>query len=472
MIIPRVYISAAHKSSGKTTLSIGLCAALKQRGIDVQPFKKGPDYIDPLWLSRASERACYNLDFNTMSDAEITSYLTCYGQDADINLIEGNMGLYDGVSLDGADSNAAVAKLTQSPVILVIDSQGITRGVAPLLQGYQVFDKDVNIAGVIFNLSNGGRHEEKIRAVTEAYTDIPVLGVVKKNPQLEIDERHLGLMPSNESCDVDQKINDIANIVADSVDLDALLAISKTAPEVDSREVGIVELFSDTQERLRIGICQDQAFGFYYENDKQAFRDANVELVSIDTLHDERLPENLDGLFIGGGFPETQMQALADNTSIRYHIKKAIEEGLPTYAECGGLMYLSQSLHWNGQSVPMVGIIPADAKMYSKPQGRGYVELEETSDMLWKEHSTDSVDQSQGVIKAHEFHYSRLEEKDKNCLEKKGKFAYKVLRGVGITGEYDGWVYKNLIANYSHMRDTNRFHWTRRFVDFVRQNKK
>jgi len=473
----RIYISAAHKSSGKTTLSIGLCAALHQKGFVVQPFKKGPDYIDPLWLSRASERACHNLDFNTMSDDEILRTMGRYAQGADVSIIEGNKGLYDGVALDGSDSNAAVAKLTQSPIILVIDTRGVTRGVAPLLKGYQDFDNEINIAGVIYNLSNGGRHEDKLRAVTEEYTDIPVLGVVKKNTLLEIDERHLGLMPSNESEEVEQKINDIANIVAESVDLDALMAIAESAPILDIDEVirfdslNIKHELSDKQEeKLRIGICEDQAFGFYYEGDKQALRDAGAELISINTLEDEKLPDNLDGLFIGGGFPETQMQALANNTAMRYHLKKAIEAGLPTYAECGGLMYLSQSLHWNGQSAPMVGIIPADAKMYAKPQGRGYVELEETSDMLWKDNS-DLDGSETNRVKAHEFHYSRLESMDKEILSKKGKFAYKVHRGVGITGEYDGWVYKNLLATYAHMRDTDNFHWSRRFVDFIRQNK-
>ena len=475
MLLPRIYISAAHKSSGKTTLSIGLCAALHKKGLTVQPFKKGPDYIDPLWLSRASERACHNLDFNTMTDEEILHTLTRYGQGADISIIEGNKGLYDGVTLDGSDSNAAVAKLTQSPVILVIDAQGVTRGVAPLLKGYQDFDKKINIAGVIYNLSSGGRHEDKLRAVTEEYTDISVLGVVKKNRLLEIDERHLGLMPSNESEQVEQKISDIAKIVADSVDLEAFLAIAKTATKLKVQAPIINEIrTTEDQQKLRIGICEDPAFGFYYEGDKQALRDAGAKLISINTLVDEKLPDDLDGLFIGGGFPETQMQALADNSSMRYHLKKAIEAGLPTYAECGGLMYLSQSLHWNGQSAPMVGIIPADAKMYPKPQGRGYVELEETSDMLWCD--INSAKDKQGAvknrIKAHEFHYSRLESMDMNSLSKKGKFAYKVHRGEGITGEYDGWVYKNLLATYAHMRDTENFHWTKRFVDFIRQNKR
>ncbi|MEE9445452.1 MAG: cobyrinate a,c-diamide synthase, partial [Cocleimonas sp.] len=300
--MPRIYISAAHKSSGKTTLSIGLCAALHQKGFTVQPFKKGPDYIDPLWLSRASERACHNLDFNTMSDDEILHTLSRYGQGADISIIEGNKGLYDGVALDGSDSNAAVAKLTQSPVILVIDTRGITRGVAPLLKGYQDFDRNVNVAGVIYNLSGGGRHEEKLRAVTEEYTDIPVLGVVKKNALLEIDERHLGLMPSNESKEAEKKITDIANIVADSVDLEALLAIAKKAPILETQfpVTPEIKINGNNEVKLRIGICEDPAFGFYYEGDKQALRDAGAELISINTLEDEKLPENLDGLFIGG----------------------------------------------------------------------------------------------------------------------------------------------------------------------------
>ncbi len=468
MLIPRIYISAAHKSSGKTTLSIGLCAALNKQGFTVQPFKKGPDYIDPLWLTRASERACHNLDFNTMSDNEIVDYLTRYGQGADINIIEGNKGLYDGVALDGSDSNAAMAKLTESPVVLVIDTRGITRGVAPLLQGYQAFDENINIAGVIYNLSSGGRHEQKLRAVTEEYTDIPVLGVVKTNDLLQIDERHLGLMPSNESKDALQKIDDIASIVADSVGLDAFLAIAKASSKI---EISLNQAHKASIEKksLRVGLCEDPAFGFYYESDRQAFADLGVELVTVNTLQDAKLPENLDGLFIGGGFPETQMQALADNTSMRYHIKKAIEEGLPTYAECGGLMYLSQSLHWNGQSVPMVGIIPADAKMNAKPQGRGYVVLKETADRLWQDHSVN--EQPLKTIKAHEFHYSHLESMDIDMLSKKGKFAYKVQRGVGITGEYDGWVYKNLLATYAHMRDTDSFHWVRHFVEFIRKNK-
>ena len=225
----RIFISATHKSSGKTTLSIGLCAALHAQGLRVQPFKKGPDYIDPLWLGAASARACHNLDFNTMTPDEIIQTVQHYAASADIALIEANKGLYDGMALDGSDSNAAVAKLTRSPVILVVDSRGMTRGVAPLLLGYQAFDPDVQIAGIIFNRVGGARHASKLREAVEHYTDIKVLGAVQNNPEMEIEERHLGLMPSNESSAAATQIARIRDLVAEQVDLSALRAIANEA---------------------------------------------------------------------------------------------------------------------------------------------------------------------------------------------------------------------------------------------------
>ena len=458
----RIYISAAHKSSGKTTISLGLCAAFHEKGLKIQSFKKGPDYIDPLWLAQASRGYCYNLDFNTMSNEEILAKVALHSEGAGISIIEGNKGLYDGVRVDGLDSNAEVAKLLNTPVILVIDTRGVTRGVAPLLLGYQQFDPDINIAGVIFNMVGGVRHERKLRGVVEAYTDIPVLGAVHKHKDLELVERHLGLMPINESELAVEKITKIATLVAQQVDLNRLLSIAESAPDVMvTPEVKAVLDASDSisvsSKSLRIGVCKDSAFGFYYQDDLEALEAQGAKLIDINTLKDAHLPENLDGLFIGGGFPETHMEQLSANTSLRKEIHDAIEAGLPTYAECGGLMYLSESLHWNGKTLPMVGIIPAETVMHEKPQGRGYVKLEETEHMLWGKQSTCSL------IQAHEFHYSTLDN-----LKKKGKFAFRVLRGTGITGNDDGWVYKNLLASYAHLRDTNRYHWAKRFVDFCR----
>ena len=202
----RLLISAAHKSSGKTTLSIGLCKALSDQGHIVQPYKKGPDYIDPMWLGRATNRACYNLDFYTMQRDEILAALRHHSATADISLIEGNKGLYDGLDIEGSNSNAALARLTHTPVVLVIDVQGMTRGIAPLVLGYQAFDPEVHIAGVILNQVRGQRHESKLRAVLEHYTEVPVVGAVYHDKSMAIVERHLGLVPSNESRDADERI--------------------------------------------------------------------------------------------------------------------------------------------------------------------------------------------------------------------------------------------------------------------------
>ena len=214
----RVFISAAHKSSGKTTLTIGLCAALNARGLSVAPYKKGPDYIDPMWLSRSSKNDCHNLDFQTMSNDEMLATISLYSKDADISIIEGNKGLYDGVALDGSNSNAAVAELTKTPIVLVIDTQGMTRGIAPLLLGYQAFDKNIKIAGVILNKVGGPRHEKKLRDVIKQYTDITVVGAVPRLEELNITERHLGLIPSNETTDTDKVIAKIAAVIEKHVD--------------------------------------------------------------------------------------------------------------------------------------------------------------------------------------------------------------------------------------------------------------
>ncbi len=457
--MPHFFISAAYKSSGKTTVSLGLCAALKQRKLIVQPFKKGPDYIDPMWLGRAAGHACHNLDFNTMSNTEIINTVSQYSQGADISVIEGNKGLYDGLDLDGSNSNAAICKLINAPVILVIDARGMTRGIAPLILGYQAFDPDVNIAGIILNKLGGRRHEKKLRAVIEHYTDVPVLGAILRDERLEISERHLGLIPSEESVAADKQIKTIADLIADQVDLDAIISIAAKAnfPETKKLTTAVSH-----KKDVRIGYALDAAFNFYYPGDLEALQQAGADLVPINTLKDPELPD-IDGLFIGGGFPETQMAELENNSSLRNDILNKIESGLPTYAECGGLMYLSRSIHWNNNEHTMVGVIPGDIIMHKKPQGRGYVRLRETGNGPWdlnnnKENITE--------IPAHEFHYSSLENVPDNTT-----FAYEVLRGYGINGKYDGIVYKNLLASFAHLRDVASNHWADRFVTFIRKNK-
>lgn len=454
----RLLISAAHKSSGKTTITIGLCAALHARNLKVQSYKKGPDYIDPMWLSRASNEDCHNLDFQTMPDDEILAYIAHYSANKDISIIEGNKGLFDGVALDGSNSNAALAELTETPVILVIDTQGMTRGIAPLLLGYQAFNEKIKIAGVILNKVGGPRHEQKLRDVINHYTDIPVIGAIPKLDELNITERHLGLVPSNEHQDTAKVIETIAHAIEKHVDLDLVIKLSQQATTLPKTEY---QLFDGMQaSTLRIGVARDAAFGFYYPGDLNALVIAGAKIIEFDTLHDKKLPD-VDALFIGGGFPESWAKELSTNSSLRTEIRNAIERGMPVYAECGGLMYLCKTLTVEGLSYDMVGAYDAEIEMHNRPLGRGYIQLKRTPELLWE--SDTPIDTE---IYAHEFHYSGL----KN-IKGKYSYAYTMQRGSGIDGHHDGLIYKNTLANYAHLRDTAKHHWAREFVTFIHKVK-
>jgi cobyrinic acid a,c-diamide synthase len=452
----RVLVSAAHKSSGKTTVSIGLCAALKARGHSVQPYKKGPDYIDPMWLSQASGRACRNLDLYLMEREEILS--TFVRNSSEVNLVEGNKGLYDGLALDGSNSNAALAKLLDLPVVLVIDARGMTRGIAPLILGYQAFDKDIHIAGVILNNLGGSRHESKLREVIEHYTDVPVIGAIQHDARLTIVERHLGLMPSNESGEAVARIKALGAAVEQQVDLDRFLELTRKEPLVSSEDVAVATF--PGRDKVRIAIARDRAFGFYYADDLDALTAAGAELVPFDAIQDARLPD-VDALYIGGGFPEVFAAELAANISMRTDIRRAIDAGMPAYAECGGLMYLSRSISYQGQKHDMVSAIPGDVVMHAKPIGRGYVHLAENAEHPWPRPQVQEK-----TLRAHEFHYSSLEN-----MPADAKFAYRVTRGHGINGKFDGYMRNNLLASYTHLRTIGGCYWAARFVAFIRQVK-
>jgi cobyrinic acid a,c-diamide synthase len=455
---PRLMISATHKSSGKTTISVGLCRALRERGLSVQAFKKGPDYIDPMWLTAATDRRCRNLDPYLSDNAEYRNTFFRHAAQADISIVEGNMGLHDGLDIDGSDSNAALAKVLGLPVILVVDARGMTRGIAPLILGYQAFDRDVRIAGVILNNLKGSRHEAKLRLVIERYTDVPVLGAIQCEPGLAIVERHLGLMPSNEAEHADERVAAIGSIVGRQLDLDAVMRIAaEVRPLAAVSDAGAFPALSTAECDLRIGVAQDRAFGFYYADDLDALRAAGATLVGIDTLSDTQLP-NVDGLFIGGGFPEIFAAELEANKELRTRIRAAIDAGLPVYAECGGLMYLARTLTYKGQTHRMVGAIPGDVVMHERPVGRGYVNLEETADFPWTGATAAGT-----AVRAHEFHYSSIEN-----LPAGTRYAYSVKRGHGVDGRRDGILVNNVLASYAHLRSSGGSQWAARFVDFVR----
>jgi cobyrinic acid a,c-diamide synthase len=452
--MPYFYLSAAHKSSGKTTLSVGLTAALCRRGLSVQTFKKGPDYIDPLWLALASGRPCRNLDFFIASREEVAGAFARHGADADVRLIEGNKGLYDGLDLDGSSSNAALAKLLGAPVVLVIDARGMTRGIAPLILGYQAFDREVSFAGVILNRLGGSRHESKLRAVIEHYTEVPVLGAVHEDPAIGIIERHLGLVPANEAESTAARIEVIRVAVERQVDVERLLAATRGAPPAAPALSGRTLRTKD----IRIGIARDRAFGFYYAGDLEVLEDAGAELVAFDTLRDTHLPP-VDAIFIGGGFPECFARELEGNASLRAEIRDRAARGMPMYAECGGLMYLARSIEWSGERHEMVGAIGADVVMHERPTGRGYVQLVTQVDHPWGLAAG-------AEIRAHEFHYSSLERLDAGI-----RYAYRVRRGFGIDGEHDGIVAGRILASYTHLRAVGGCDWPQRFTAYVRAHR-
>ena len=444
-------ISSTKKSSGKTILSIGLSAILSNQKLAV--FKKGPDYIDPLWISKAAKKPCYNLDFNTMASSDIKDLYMEKSHKSNISIIEGNKGLFDGVSLDGKDSNAALSKLLSLEVILLIDCIGITRGIAPLINGYRDFDKKIKYKGIVLNNIKSERHESKILNAINEYSDFDVLGSIYNNNDLAITEQHQGLVPEFSSRRSDKIIQKIKKIIKSSVDTDSLLnkqELKKNFIKTLSKK-GLSQ--SNIYSNINIGIIRDEAFGFYYPDDIEKFKSYGVKIKWIDSIRDKSLP-NIDALFLGGGFPELNSSKLSKNKKFIKSIKLFIEKNQPIYAECGGLMYLCNSISINNKSHQMTGIIDADIKMNKKPIGRGYVNLSVTKHHPWLRNSK--------IINAHEFHYSSIK-----FNKKRYKYGFKVTRGYGVNGKSDGILYKNLVACYSHLRSTKQSNWIEQFLKYV-----
>ena len=444
-------ISAPHRSSGKTTLSIGLSAALARSGLTVQTFKKGPDFIDPMWLSAASGRDCRNLDQFMMGEQKIRESFQRGAAGADLSLIEGNMGLYDSIDVEGKGSTSDLARLLSAPVILIINTRNMTRSVAPLIQGFTTFEPDINIAGVILNKVSGPRHESKLRAVIERYCDVEVLGAIRRRPEIGIIMRHLGLQPAKEDMEADDVIQAAAGIIAGAVDLGRIKEIAAAAPELpelDARPPGI------PAPSVRLGVAQDRSFTFYYPENLEALRAAGAELVPFSPLSDAGLPD-VSGLYIGGGFPEIFMKELEANRPLRAEIRAAVEAGMPVYAECGGLMYLSRRMTWKGETREMAGALPGDVLMHEKPRGHGYIELRASGAGGWFKPGL--------VLRGHEFHYSEVV--NLGPVE----YAYDMLRGTGLDKEHDGIVYRNVLASYAHLHALGSSGWAEGFVEFVRK---
>ena len=466
MEFPRIMIAALRGGSGKTLLSIGIAAALSESGKSIAPFKKGPDYIDAGWLALAAGRPCYNLDsFLLDADQNLQSFLS-HSIDCDISVIEGNRGLYDGIDLEGSTSTAELAKLLKCPVVLCVDCTKITRTMAAVVAGCIQFDRQVSIKGVILNRVANARHEKKLRDTIEHYCKIPVLGAIPKLGEQYFPERHLGLVPTPEHDWARDSIAAVIGIAQDCLDLDAIVGIAQQAPDLEGQRTEDREQRTDdigltaedrNQEPLtkdqkpRIGIIKDSAFQFYYPENIDALAREGAEVIFVSPLRDKELPE-LDGLYIGGGFPETHAQQLADNTVFSTRLKALVEEGFPVYAECGGLMYLGEKLVLEGKTYPMAGILPLTFDFFKRPQGHGYTSFKVERKNPYFEVGSE--------IKGHEFHYSRISHwtGDKNDL------IFHMQRGVGIAKDRDGILYKNVLATYTHLHAVGTPQWARALV--------
>ncbi len=480
MDIPRIIITALRGGAGKTILSIGIIAAWTNLGKKVAPFKKGPDYIDAGWLALAAGRPCYNLDTFMIKEEQVLNSFFSHSINRDIAVIEGNRGLYDGIDVEGSTSTAELAKLLNAPVILCIDCTKTTRTMAAVVSGCIRFAPDVKIKGVILNRVAGPRHENILRKSIEHHCGISVLGAVPRLGKQNFPERHMGLVPMPEHGWAKDSIAAASQTALQYLDLDALAEIACNTPvhpksEIPSADYADLHRLSEhsihpsqslishpkaeirkpatsnEQRATRIGIVKDSAFQFYYPENIDALIALGVEPVFISPLTSDSIPP-VDALYIGGGFPETHAEKLTQNVTFRNKIKSLAEDGLPIYAECGGLMYLGEELVLDGKSYPMAGVLPIIFGFSKRPQGHGYtiitVERENPYFIVGTE------------IKGHEFHYSKVLKWRGNNRD----LAFSMKRGVGVINKRDGLCYKNVLATYTHIHALGTPSWANALV--------
>ncbi len=451
--IPRVLIAALKGGAGKTLVTLGLVAALRQRGLKVAVFKKGPDYIDANWLSFAADSPCYNLDSYLMEKEVILGSFVRRSSGCDIAVIEGARGLFDGVDSSGAYSSAELAKELRSPAILIVEGSKMSGTAAALVKGCQIMDPDLMLEAVILNRVAGERHENILKSSIMMASGIPTVGSVAKQTLKNFPQRHLGLLPIEEHPGAFDLIEQVRVVISRSVDIDAIIDTARKAPILQTHFGPVSgDRFVDSRHRVKIGLLRDAAFQFYYQDNLDALRGAGADLVEISALDDKSLPE-IHGLYIGGGFPETNAGALSANVTFRKSLAEAVESGLPVYAECGGLMYLSRSVAIDDHEFPMAGVFPLVTVLKRKPQGLGYTEVEVIG--------ANPFFPQGAVIRGHEFHYSSV------LLEKDARphYALKVMRGFGMDGMHDGICVKNAMGSYLHVHALGVRSWAGAMVN-------
>ncbi|MBT8387603.1 MAG: hydrogenobyrinic acid a,c-diamide synthase (glutamine-hydrolyzing) [Ignavibacteria bacterium] len=452
---PRIVISGLSGDSGKTVVSCGLLAHLKWRGMNISGFKKGPDYIDSAWLSLASGKPARNLDTYLMGFPTAKKSFLINAADSEISIIEGNRGLFDGVDNQGTHSTAELSKLLQAPVIIVQNISKVTRTAAAAILGSIKLDPDLNIAGVILNNVAGERHGKIAKEAIEQITEIPVIGMIPKlQENYVLPSRHLGLITPEEFKQKSAVIDDLRNVIEEYVDISKVLEIAgSTALPEDKDSKSYRDKIPLVKENVKIGYFKDQAFSFYYPENLERLSAAGAELIPISAIHNNDL-ENLDALYIGGGFPETNLTNLTLNHEMILSLKQLAEDGLPIYAECGGLMYLAEEVEWKGMNYELSGILPIKIRMYDKPQGHGYCEATVDNENPFYEKGT--------LIKGHEFHYSKIYEHNSDLIS-----SLSISRGTGCFNKRDGLTYKNVFATYIHIHALATLEWVKGMISIA-----
>jgi len=441
MQVSRIVIAGVTSGVGKTTVAVGIMHGLRKRGLRVQPFKVGPDFIDPSYHTIVTNRKSRNLDVWMMGRQGVLDSFASASEDADIAVVEGVMGLFDGMSgKSDFASTAHMAKILDAPIVLVVDASKGARSIAAIILGFLHFDRKLRIAAVILNNVAGQRHASYITEALAGIVKIPVVGILPRNSDIKMEERHLGLVPALELKGVKiQMIARTASYIAECIDLNRVLSLCSITSLPDARDHD----FPKPQARARIAVALDESFNFYYTDNLIALKRRGAQLVFFSPIKEQKLPDGVHGIMLGGGFPEVLADRLEKNRSMVKSIRRAVDEGMPVYGECGGLMYLTRSISgYKGEkkSRKMAGIIVADTLMTGRLT-LNYTDAECNDSIFGNTH-----------LRGHEFHYSSIEN-----IAKDSRFAYSMRKGKGVTGNQDGFIINgNTLAAYMHLHFANR----------------
>ena len=430
MKIKRIVLAGATSGVGKTSITCAIIYALQKRGFSVQPFKVGPDYIDPRYLSTISKNETYNLDVWLMGQKQVLDSFVSHSN-SDISVIEGVMGYYDGY--EGNSNHASthhVASITKSPVILVLDASKTARSIGATALGYQKFHKNSRIVGIILNKIGSKKHEILCRNALEKIK-LPIIGVIPKNPMLNLESRHLGLISTYDNKILKNKLEKVSKIISKSLDVDQIIKILKNPISIPKNKKG-----TSKKNKVTIAVALDNSFNFYYDDNLNALKREGASLTFFSPIKNKKIPK-CDGLYIGGGFPEILGNDLSKNQIMKKSIKKLSEDNFPIYAECGGLMYLTKSISNNKKKYKMVGLFDAETVM-TKKMRLNYTK----GNFSNKNILSDTLHGFRG----HEFHYSQLE-----SVSSDSQFAFNLDIGEGIKNRQDGLIQNNTLASYGHL---------------------